>query len=223
MVGRLVENDHVGPKKVGKSQQQPRLFTARQTLTSVSPAFRRSRSRRWAPRTLVSVASGISFDVIVGRGRRIQLVLVLRKIAMEIFSARVMLPEKGGSRSEQLDQRRFAVAVEPEQRDAIVGVDAQGDAVQHWILRIIAEPNIVDRDNEATAFFSGAGKLILRTSRVTSAAIGFIFSISPATAWCAFPRPWLEAIDKGLQALALGVLPPGVLGIEHLGVARCSS
>ena len=63
-------------------------------------------------------------------------------------SARVIAPSTWRKPSgEQLYQRRFAVAVGAEQRDAVVVVDPQRQALQHRPVRLVADRDVVERDD----------------------------------------------------------------------------
>ena len=67
------------------------------------------------------------------------------------------------------------------------------------------------------SIFSGVGKVISRTSWVTSAVTGFIRlqHLDAGLRLTGFRGLGLEAVDEGLQPLALVGLPLGVLGVEH--------
>ncbi len=114
MVGRLVENDHVGTEEGRKPQQQPGFFAARQAPHH-GVAGLAGKADRAGP------AADLGFrrlrhqpaDVIVGRAVEIELVdLMLREVAdRELVGAGDMAGERRQLAGEQLDQRRLAVAV----------------------------------------------------------------------------------------------------------------
>ena len=87
--------------------------------------------------------------MIVGRAVFVQFVeLMLREIGDgEFFGAGDRARKRRQPVGQQFDQGRFAVAVGPEQRDAIIGVDAQRHAVQHRLRPVIADRDIVDGDD----------------------------------------------------------------------------
>ena len=67
MVGRLIENDHVGTEEGRKSQQQPRLFAARQAFDQGVAGLAREADRTGAPAHLGFGSVGHQLaDVIVG-------------------------------------------------------------------------------------------------------------------------------------------------------------
>ena len=64
------------------------------------------------------------------------------------LSARVSRPgHRREPAGEQLHQRRLAVAVGAEQRDAVVVVDAQREPPQHRPARLVADRDVVERDD----------------------------------------------------------------------------
>ena len=118
---------------------------------------------------------------------------------------------------QQLDQRRLAVAVGAEQGDAVVGVDPQGDAIQHRLFRIVADRDVVDRDDRRRQHLLRRREddlaHILRHQRGDRL---HPFQHFDARLGLAGLRGLgLEAVDEGLQALAFVGLALGVLGIEH--------
>ncbi len=97
MVGRLVENDHVGTEEGRQSQQQPGFFAARQTLDQGVAGLAGEADRAGAPAHLG--LSGIRHqlaNVIVGRAVEIELVdLVLNGaslLASSLTSVDLPLP-----------------------------------------------------------------------------------------------------------------------------------
>ena len=116
MVGRLVQNDHVGAKEGRKPQQQPRLFATRQAGDHCVTSLAGKTDRADAPAHpgFRGVRHQLA-DVRVGRAFDIEFVdLVLREIAdRKFFRSRDMAGERRELAGEQLDQRRFAVSVGP--------------------------------------------------------------------------------------------------------------
>ena len=127
-----------GPKNVVSPSSSRACSPPDRLLTRVSPALAGKPDR-------ADTAAHLGFgrirhqlaDVVVGRTVEIELVdLMLREIAdRESFGARDPAGEGLQLVGQQLDQRRLAIAVEAQQRDAVVGVDAQGDAIEHRLFR----------------------------------------------------------------------------------------
>ena len=119
---------------------------------------------------------------------------------------------------QQLDQRRLAVAVGAEQGDAVVGVDAQRDAIEHRLFRIVADRDVIDGDDRRRQH------LLRRRERDFTHVLGHQRGdrLHPFQHFHAGLRLaglgslGLEAVDEGLQPLALVGLALGVLGVQHL-------
>jgi len=80
------------------------------------------------------------------------------------------------------------------------------DAVEHRLLRVVADRDVVDRDESAgDSIRSGVGKRNLPTSCVTRAVTGFIRSsiLTRDCAWRALDAFALKRSTKALQPLAL--------------------
>ena len=74
--------------------------------------------------------------------------LMLGKIAdLELLRARELSGHRRQPTGDQFHQRRLAVAVGAEQRDAIVVVDAQRQPPQHRPARLVADRHVVERDD----------------------------------------------------------------------------
>src|SRR5277367_1875337 len=118
---------------------------------------------------------------------------------------------------EQLDQRRLAVAVGAQQGDAVVGIDPQGDAIEHRLFRIISDRDIIDRDDRRRQHLLRCRKgylaHVLRHQRGNR--LHPLQHLDAGLGLTGFRGFGLEAIDEGLQPLALVGLPLGVLGVEH--------
>ncbi len=133
MVGRLVEDQQMRRVARGQRQQQPRLLAARQVfdrrLGAVGIEPEAGELRAHLRRRGARQRAGHVVDRRFG-GRQL-VFLVLREVADAQFRAAPYLAlhrlEPAG---EQLRQRRLAVAVGAEQRDAVVHVDAQHKAAQ---------------------------------------------------------------------------------------------
>ena len=143
---------------------------------------------------------------------------MLREIAdRELVGAGDMAGERRQLAREQLDQRRLAVAVGAEQRDAVVGVDPQGDAVQHRLFRIVADRDVVDRDDRRRQHLLRHRKRdfahVLRHQRRDR--LHPLQHLDAGLGLAGLRGLGLEAVDEGLQALALVGLALGVLGVEH--------
>ena len=220
MVGRFVEDDHVGAEEGRKPEQQPRLLAAGQALDQGVAGLARKADRADACAHLaLRRIRHQPADMIVGRAVGIELVeLVLGEIAdRQFFRARDAARKRRELAGEQFHQGRLAVAVGSEQRDAVVGVDPQGDAVEHRLFRLVADRDLVDRDDRRRQHFLGRRKRdvahVLRHQRGDR-----LHPLQHFHARLRLARLrglGLEAVDKGLQPLALVGLPLGVLGVEH--------
>jgi hypothetical protein len=74
--------------------------------------------------------------------------LVLRKKAdLEALGAHDLPCLGGQAAGQQLGERRLAVAVLTEQRDAVVAIDAQGQPPQHRRARDVADRNTIKGDD----------------------------------------------------------------------------
>src|SRR5665647_1124145 len=158
-------------------------------------------------------------DVVVGRSVEIELVdLMLREIAdRELVGAGDMTGERRQLARQQFYESRLAVAVGAEQSDAVVGVDPQGDAVQHRAFRIVADRDIVDRDDRRRQHPLRHRKRdfahVLRHQRGDR--FHPLQHLDAGLRLAGFRSLGLEAVDEGLQALAFVGLALGVLGVEH--------
>ena len=144
---------------------------------------------------------------------------MLREIAdRQFFRPRDPAGERLQLAGQQLDQRRLAVAVGAEQGDAVVGVDAQRDAVEHRLFRIVADRDVIDGDDRRRQHFLRRRERdfthVLRHQRGDRLHPFQHFHAGLRLA--GLGSLGLEAIDEGLQPLALVGLALGVLGVEHL-------
>ncbi len=85
----------------------------------------------------------------VGAVTCIELVeLMLGEIAdLQFLGACDLAGHRRQAAGEQLHQRRLAVAVGAEQRNAIIVIDAQRDMPQHRPARLVADGDIVERND----------------------------------------------------------------------------
>ena len=210
----------MGPKKVASPKQQPGLFAARQAPHQGVAGFPREADRAGPPAHLgFRRIRHQPADVIVGRGVEIEFVdLMLREISdRELVGAGDMAGERRQLARQQFHERRLAVAVGAEQRDAVVGIDPQRDAVQHRLFRIVADRDIVDRDDRRRQHLLRHRKRdfahVLRHQRGDR--LHPLQHLDAGLRLAGLRGLGLEAIDEGLQALALVGLALGVLGIEH--------
>ncbi len=220
MVGRLVENDHVRTMEGREPEQQPRLLTTRQAfhqrIGRLSGKADRAGTR--AHFALRGIGHQPAY-VIVRRAVFVQFIqLVLREVSdRQLVGARHRARERLQPVGEQLDQRRFAVAIGAEQRDAIIMIDAQRHLGEHRGGRVIADRDIVERDDRRRQH------LFRRRERNLLHVLGHqrrdrlhLFQHFDAR----LRLPGLgglgfEAIDKILQPLAFRFLALDLLGVEQ--------
>src|SRR6185295_12858146 len=136
--------------------------------------------------------------------------------------ARTLASGASGIRREtprqQLRERRLAVAVRPEQRDAVVVVDPQRQPPQHRLARLVADRDSVKRDDRRRQRLCGRRKHD-RANLVARDRDDRLHLGETLDARLRLPRLGrlgLEAIDERLQVLALGFLLFRMLGIERL-------
>ena len=158
--------------------------------------------------------------MIVDALRRNELVeLMLREIRdLKPLGARDRAVERREPAGEQLRDGRLAVAVGAEQRDAVVGVDAQRQAPQHRLARLVADRHAIERDDRRRERLGrrrdcDRPHLVLGDRR-DRAQLGELLHARLRLARLAGLR--LEAVDEGLQMLALGLLLLGDRGVERL-------
>ena len=220
MVGRFVEDDHVGAVEGGEPEQQPRLLAAREAAHQRVAGLAGKADRPDAPAHLGfrRIRHQLA-HVVVGRAVEIEFVdLMLREIAdRQFLGARDPARERLQLVGEKLDQRRFAVAVRAEQGDAVVGVDPQRHAVEHRLLRIVADRDVIDRDDRWRQHLLRRGERnlahVLRHQR--GHRLHPLQHFHAGLRLARLGGLGLEAIDEGLQPLAFVGLALGVLGVQH--------
>ena len=131
----------------GERQQQPRLLAAREVgALGVGLVGREAvRAEPRAPLRLGRLRHQLE-HVIVGRRLRVELVeLVLREVAdVDALGAVEPARERRELAGDELGERRLAVAVLAEQRDAVVLVDAQIETLQHRPVRRVSDRDILE-------------------------------------------------------------------------------
>ena len=144
-----------------------------------------------------------------GGAREIELVdLVLREIADAEF---LRLAHRAGHRlqpaGEQLGQRRLAVAVGAEQRDAVVHVDADVEAAQHRLAGFVADIDALEIEQRRRQRVGG-GEVEARQRLLDDGSRHFhLFQQLEPTLRLARLRGLVaEAVDEGLHVAALGEL-----------------
>src|SRR6185503_4390206 len=114
-----------------------------------------------------------------------------------------------------LGERRLAVAVWAEQRDAVVGVDAQRQPAQHRLAWLVADRHLVERDDRRRQRLGGWRKrdrphLVVR-DRDDRLELGE--ALGARLGLARLGGLGAEAVDEGLQLLAFQLLRLGVLGV----------
>jgi len=150
MVCRLVEDDQVGPEEGGKPEQEPRLLPAGEVGDpGIGGGGRKAdRAGLAAHRGLLCIGHQLA-HVFVHAAVLVEFVeLMLCEVGnAELFGARHASRERREAAGQQLYQRRLAVAVGAEQRDAIVIVDPERDPIEHRLRRIITHRDALERDD----------------------------------------------------------------------------
>ena len=164
--------------------------------------------------------------MVVGRRLRVQLVeLVLGEVAdVDALGAKDVAARALELAGDQLGERRLAVAVLAEQRDAVVLVDAQVEVLQHRAVRLHSRRRPPPAAAAGwPAAFAGCGRWKGATRSSICAAIGCILRqrLDAALRLRGLGRLGLEAVDERLDAAALLVLLLLELQFEPLlGAAR---
>ena len=149
VVGRLVEDEQVRRVERREQQAQPRLLPAREPPdlgrrdVGAEPAGRQPRRAACPATRPAAAAPGAA-----AASRRVQLVdLVLGEVADAQLRRGDLAPgHRRQPVGEQLRQRRLALAVLAEQRDAVVLVDPQVEPAQHRP-PVVADADVLEPDD----------------------------------------------------------------------------
>ena len=126
---------------------------------------------------------------------------------------------------EELHQRRLAVAVGAEQRDAIVVVDAQIEPAQHRLAGLVADRDVVQRDDRRRQRLRRRRNLDRQHLLGDDGGCGLELGqqLQPRLRLARLAGLGAEPVDERDQPLALALLLPGELAVERLALPRWRS
>ncbi len=220
MVGRLVEHDEVRRVEGGEPEQQPRLLAAGEIgdRRVGMGAGKADGAGAGTDLRLRRVGHQLA-HMVGGAGRGIELVeLVLGEIGdPDPVRARHLAGERREASGQKLGQRRLAVAVGAEERDAVVGIDPQGEPPQHRACRLVADRHLVDGEDRRRKRLVGGGDgdpaHVVLDAHVDRLQLGE--QLHPRLGLARFRRLGAESLDESGEALALGLLALGEAEIKR--------
>ena len=210
MVGGLVEDQELGGVQAHQRQGEPGLLAAGQ-MASLGAGLILAEAEAGEPGAalLLALARPAGLDVLERAllGHQILDLVLGEEADLETAGADQLAGHGLQPAGDQLGEGRLAVAVAAEQRDAVVGVEAQGEAGQHGLLAI-ADPGALHGDHRRGRDAAGGeGEADLGLDQRLGDRLHALEHLDPALRLAGLAGLVAEAVDEGLDVGALGRLP----------------